>query len=352
MADEAPEADVAEEVAVDSPVEESGASEVAAEPEGSASESVSPLSVFRQIPGLESATDEEIVSQLQQSVQRERQAYHALQQYQTIIPAASEYLSNREMYEQWKQSRGQQAAPAPASAAPAPSQQQESWWNPPKIKEAYRQYIQRDDQGREVISENAPMEARHALAEYQAYKADFARKFLEDPQGALGPMIEKIVSDRAQQIAESQISGLKEETFVQQVEAENRDWLYDQTGNVSREGLLVQKYIEDARAYGIAGAKARWDFATAMVERDLALANLQAMQPPQVPQQAPAMPPGVPPQQAQPSAAQKNMDFLRQQATRNTARRAQPNTDPRTPKKPTTFAERMMANLQGKGFDE
>jgi hypothetical protein len=166
-------------------------------------------------------------------------------------------------------------------------------------------------------------------------------------------MIEKIVSDRAQQISESQISGLKEETFVQQVEAENKDWLYDQSGNVSREGLLVQKYVEDARAYGINGAKARWDYATAMVERDLALANLQAFGQQQTFQQAPAVPPSVPqPQQAQPSAAQKNMDFLRQQATRSTTRRSQPNTDPRTPKKPMTFAERMMVNLQGTGLAE
>lgn len=349
MADEAPEAEVAEEVVDDSPIQESSDSGDVS----SGAEVVSPLSVFRQMPGLESASDDEIVSRLQESVQREQQAYHALQQYQTIIPAASEYLSNREMYEQWKQSRGQQAAAAQAPQAPAPSPQQEAWWNPPKVKDVYRQYLQRDEQGREVIAENAPLEARHALSEYQAYKAEFARKFLEDPQQALGPMIEKIVSDRAQQIAESQISGLKEETFVQQIEAENKDWLYDQSGNVSREGLLVQKYIEDARAFGITGAKARWDFATAMVERDLALANLQAFQQPQMPQQAAAMPPVVhQPPQAQPSAAQKNMEFLRQQATRNTPRRAQPNTDPRTPKKPMSFAERMMANLQGTGLDE
>lgn len=353
MADEASEPEVAEEVADDSPVEASAGDDSASDAGSSSAESTSPLSIFRQMPGLESASDQEIVARLQESVQREQQAYHALQQYQTIIPAASEYLSNREMYEQWKQSRGQQAAPAQAPLAPAPAPQQEAWWNPPKVKDVYRQYLQRDEQGREVIAENAPLEARHALSEYQAYKAEFARKFLEDPQQALGPMIEKIVSDRAQQIAESQISGLKEETFVQQIEAENKDWLYDQTGNVSREGLLVQKYIEDARAFGITGAKARWDFATAMVERDLALANLQAFQQPQMSQQAPAIPANVPqPPQAQPSAAQKNMEYLRQQATRNTPRRSQPNTDPRTPKKPMSFAERMMANLQGTGLAE
>lgn len=303
-----------------------------------------PFSAFRSMPGFERASDEEIVSRLQQSVQREQQAYRALQQYQQIVPAASEYLSNRELYEQWKQARSQ-----PQQSAPAPApKQEEPWWNPPKVRDAYRQYLVRDDQGREVISENAPLEARHALAEYQAYRADFARKFLEDPQQALGPMIEKMVGDRAREIAESQISGLKEENFVSQVEAENRDWLYDENGNVSREGLLVQKYIEDAKGYGIQGAKARWDYATAMVERDLALANFQASQHQNQPTPQPARQPQAPVQEQTP--AQKNMEFLRQQATRTAPRRSQATQDSRTPAKPMSFAERMTANLQKIGM--
>lgn len=309
----------------------------------------SPLSIFRSQPGFESASDEEIVSRLQETMAREQQAYRALQQYQAIVPAASEYLSNREMYEQWKQSRSQ---PQPQAAQPLPQQapQQDEWWNPPKIREAYKQYLVRDEQGREVVAENAPLDARHALTEYQAYKAEFARKLLENPRETLGPMVESIVAERAREIAESQINGLKEENLISQIEQENRDWLYDQTGNVSREGLLVQKYIEDARAYGINGAKARWDYATAMVERDLALANLQARQQyarPTAPQQAPQAQPA--PQE--PTPAQKNMEFLRQQATRTAPRRAQQTTDSRTPKKPMTFAERMIANLQSSGLE-
>lgn len=313
--------------------------------ESPAAETASPFSAFRSMPGLESASDEEIVSRLQETIAREQQSYRALQQYQQIIPAASEYLSNRELFDQWKQSRNQPQAPV-APAPPAP--QQESWWNPPKVREAYKQYLIRDEQGREAISESAPLEARHALAEYQAYRQEFAKNFLEDPQKALGPMIERIVGDRAREIAESQISSLKEDNFVQQIEAENRDWLYDKTGNVSREGFLVQKYIEDARGFGINGAKARWDYATAMVERDLAIANLQYR--PQQPQQA--LPQQAPAPAPQPSAAQKNMEFLRQAATRTAPRRAQSTTESRVPQKPTTFAERMLANLQNVGMEQ
>lgn len=344
MADDAAAEVQSEDSLPEVPVQEAAPQQAAEAP---AAEPSSAFSTFRALPGMESASDEEIVARLQETVQREQQAYRALQQYQQIIPAASEYLSNRELFEQWKQSRLQPQAPvAPVPAAPQPEQ---SWWNPPKIRDAYKQYLVRDDQGREVISESAPLEARHALAEYQAYRAEFAKNFLEDPQKTLGPMIERIVGDRAREIAESQISSMKEENFVAQVEAENRDWLYDQNGNVSREGFLVQKYIEDARSHGIKGAKARWDYATAMVERDLAIANLQPLmqqrqQPQVVPQQAPAPAP-------QPSAAQKNMEFLRQQATRTAPRRAQSTPESRAPQKPTTFAERMLANLQNAGLE-
>lgn len=304
------------------------------------------FSAFRQLPQFQNLPDQEIASRLQQSMQREQQAVRALQQYQSIIPAASEYLTNRENYQRWVESQRQQPA---QQAAPQPKAEEPGWWNPPKVNDAYKQYLVRDQNGREVIADGAPLDAQHQLAAYQAYKADFAQRFLNDPQGALGPMIEKIVASRAQEIAESQLSGFKEESLVQQIEAENRDWLYDKTGNVSREGLLVQKFIEDARSLGIKGARARWDYATAMVERELALTNLQQAMQPQTPQQvppaaAPAAPQTQPPQ---PDSAQRNMEFLRQQASRTATRRAQSTPESRVPQKPMTFAERMYSNLQG-----
>lgn len=342
----ADEVDSLPDVSTESPV----ASEPAPEAPQSAPAPAAPdvWSSFRQMPQFQSLPDQEIANRLQNSMQREQQAIRALQQYQSIVPAASEYLSNRETYQQWLQSRNQPQA-APQQAAPAP--QAEAWWNPPKVHDAYKQYLVRDANGREVIAEGAPLDAQHQLSAYQAYKADFAQKFLTDPQAALGPMIEKIVATRAGEIAESQLSGFKEESLVQQIEAENRDWLYDQTGNVSREGLLVQKFIEDARGLGIKGAKARWDYATAMVERELALSNLQHAVQPQAqmapPQAAPVAPQAVPQQAPQQDSAQRNMEYLRQQASRTATRRPASSTDSRVPQKPMSFAERMYSNLQG-----
>jgi hypothetical protein len=310
------------------------------------------IGAIQSIPGYENASGEELANQILQSRQREQQAYEALQQYQSIIPAASDYLSHREEFEAWRNHRNQPQYQQPASPQQVAPQEEPSWWNPPRVRDGFKQYLVRDQEGREVISDNAPLEARAQLQEYQAYKADFARKFLDDPQGALGPMVEKIVTQRAAEIAEKQVSGLKDEQLVQQLEAQNADWLYDENRNVSREGLLVQKYIEDAKTKGINGVQSRWDYAVAMVERDLALAKFQFEQ--QQPQQQAQPQPQVAPQPAQETAtsAEKNMAYLRQQAARTPTRRASTGTDSRKPQRPMSFEERMLANLQSSGLTE
>lgn len=308
---------------------------------------------FKSLPQFQGQDDRAVAAGLYESLQREQAASRALQQYQQIIPFASDYLSNREAFEQWKASHAQGQA-APQAAAPRQQQEESSWWNPPKIKDSYRQYIVRDENGREVIAENAPLDAKAALSEHMAYRADFAKKFLENPEQTLGPMVEKVAVQRAEQIVGQQIQRMRDEDFVSKLERENADWLYDQGGNVSPEGLAVQKYIQDAKQMGIAGAQARWDFATKMVERDLMLANLRSQQAQQAQQQQ-AQPQAA--MQAAPQApspadatAQRNMEYLRQQAMRTASQRPAATTDARVPSKPMTFAEKLAANLQREGL--
>ena len=350
-----PEEEVADVGSESAAVETASSPEVDSSPVESSQASAAPAAggsevwgAFRQLPQFQGADDRAIASRLYEALQREQSATHALQQYQSIIPVASEYLSNKDRYEQWLASQQQQ------QAAPAPQQQpvmeESPWWNPPKVRDAYKQYLVRDENGREIISPEAPLDARHALAEYQSYKANFAQKFLEDPQAALGPMVEKIAVERAESIVQERLGRMKDEEFVSTLERDNADWLYDQNGNASAEGLLAQKYIQEARSLGIQGAKARWEFATRMVERDLLLNNMRrSQQPQQAMQQAPqpAASPAVNPADA---AAQKNMEFLRAQAMRTASQRPAATSDPRIPTKPMTFAEKLAANLQSAGY--
>jgi hypothetical protein len=301
---------------------------------------------FRSMPEFEGQDDNAIAQRLYYAMQREEAAARALQQYQSIVPVAQEYINNRNDYEAWKASRNQ---PQAASTPQAPAQPEEKpWWNPPQIKDSYKRYLTRDEQGREIIDPNAPLDARAALEDYMTYRAEFAQKLLDNPEQTLGPMVEKVAIERAQRIVDERLNRMQDEQYVTSLEQQNKDWLYDEKGNVSAEGLAVQKYIADAKGLGINGAQARWDYATKMVERDLLLANIRQAQQP-APRQQMTQPQ---PQPQQPTAEQKNMEFLRQQAMRTASQRSAAGAaqNARVPQKPMTFEERLMAAAQQEGL--
>lgn len=334
---------------VESAVDESPVEESVAEAE--VTEESAPTDVwnnFRQMEGFSGQDDEVIAQRLYQALQQEQSAQHALQQYQSIMPVAQEYLNNREAFEAWK---AQSSAPQQqqAAAQPAP-QEQQSWWNPPKISDSDKRYLTRDENGREVISESAPLDVAARLRDYQQYRADFAEKLISNPEEALGPMVEKVALERAQGIVDQRMGQMADEQYVQHLEAENKDWLYDEQGNVSAEGLAVQKYIQDAKSLGIAGAQARWDFATKMVERDLLLSKMNRDQ--QAPaQQAPQQQVVEQPVAQQPTQAEQNMQYLRNQAMRSSSQRASAGaTNARAPQAQMTFQERLLAQAQEQGL--
>lgn len=296
---------------------------------------------FRNLPQFHGMDDRAIASHLYQSLQREQAATRALQQYQQIIPAAQEYLSNRPQYEKWVAAQQAQQQP-PQQAQP----EAKKWWDPPQVRDAYKQYLVRDENGREVISPDAPLDARHALVEYQNYKAEFAKRFLENPEEALGPMVQRIAEQQAAEIVQSQLGNYQQAQYVSSLEDQNKDWLYDQNGNVSAAGVKAQEYIEQAKALGIQGVQARWDYAVAMVERDLLNQRYQQSQmvvPQQMQQPAPQQLPQPTPEQR--SVAEQNMEFLRQQAARKPSQTTPQTTDPRVPKPARTFAQKLSQEL-------
>ena len=318
---------------------------------------------FRQLPEFQGQDDRSIASYLYQAMQRERVAQQRLAQYQQYIPYAQEYLAHRPEFEKWKASQSgqvEQAAQLQASQKP-----ESAWWNPPEVKESHRRYLTKDENGRDVVAENAPLDAKAALEDWMQYRADFARKFLENPQETLGPMIQKLAQEQAQQIVEQRFDSEQKQRFVAGVERDNRDWLFDaETGQVSPEGMLVHKYIDEARSQGIQGPEARWKYAVAMTERDMlaqAFDQQQAMQAQQA-QYAAQMPayeppavqapqaPAEPPPQPKPDLAQQNMEYLRREASRNPSRSSGTQlTDPRAPKPKRTFEQlfREQAGMDG-----
>ena len=289
---------------------------------------------FKSLPEFQGADDVAIAQTLYQSMQGYRQAQQQLRQYQQYMPETMDWLKNKERYLEWQQSQ---------QAAQARPQEQPKWWNPPQVKDTWRQYIVRDPEtGKEVIDPNAPLEAQAAIREYQAYTADFAKRFVTNPEDTLKPFIEQVAMQKAQELVQQQLGQYTATNYVQSLEQRNADWLYDQNGQISPEGQAIQGYIEQAAKVGINTPEARWQFATSMLERDLLnLRYQQMMQAMQQPQQAAPQP--------QEPVAQSNMQFMRERATR-TPSRSGGATEPRAPKPKMTLEERLKSQLVKDGL--
>jgi hypothetical protein len=347
-----------------SPVEASSPTPAAtaAAPAAAAAPQKSVWDAFRSLPDFKGADDIAIARRLYASMEREKAASHALAQYQQYVPIAQQYLQNREPFEQFQQHResfqrwlATQQQPAAAEKTTA-AEAVKKWWSPPEVRESYKQYLIKDENGREVISPEAPLDAKHALYEYQKYKADFAQKFLTNPEDALGPMVQEIAQRQAQEIVQAQMEQAQQQQYVSGLETENRDWLYDERGQPTEEGIAAQRYIEEAATLGIGSAQARWDYATKMIERDL-LEKLRTQQGDQ--ERRSAFEAGLPPVSADappqvpapdvPTQAQKDIEFLRREASRNPSRAAG-SSDPRTPQAPLTFEQRLAKQLARDGL--
>lgn len=325
----------------------------------------SPWDNFKSLPEFQGQDDRAIAARLYQTMQREQAASRALQQYQQVMPIAQDYLSNRPEFEKWKaaqkQSQAQQAQQLQAQTEP-----KKGWWNPPEVKDSYKRYLVKDENGREVIHPDAPLDARQSLAEWMNYKADFANKFLTNPEEALGPMVEERAMQKAQELIEKTFEKRDNEEFVSTFEEQNKDWLFDQnTGSVSPAGLAFHKYVEEARSHGINGPRARAAYATAMTERDLLVqkyeleqaqpqTQMQHQMPVQESYPVPQMPPQMqsPVPQSQPDQAHQNMQYLRREASRNPSRSAgaAAPTDPRQPKQKRTFEEMLLDEASSKSL--
>ena len=322
---------------------------------------------FRRLPQFQGMGEEQIARALYQSMQQAEAATHRLAQYQQFMPYAQDYMANRPQYEAWKASQHPQAQQA-QQLQQTQQQPEQPWWDPPKVRESDKRWMTRDPEtGRDVISPDAPLDVRRNLEELQAYKAEFAKNFLSDPEKALAPMVEGRAKEIAREIVDQTLRARDTEQFVSSLEKDNSDWLFDQTGQVTPEGFLVHKYIEEAKNLGIQDPKDRWEHATRNVERELLIQRYQEAQqqlqqyaayiqqggvPQQPPQPAAPPPAPAPAPQAPPKdLAKQNMEFLRREASRTPSRSAgTSNADPRAPRPKLSFEQMFVQDAQARGL--
>ena len=346
---------MSEESLADVPVAEETQAPEAVAPEASAPEQAveqnqgfqSPYQAFSALPEFEGQDDLTIARNLYGAYNGFQESQRQLQQYQQVVPYAQEYLQNKQAFTDWQKSKSEEAAKA-SQPTPPPK-----WWNPPEVKDTWKSYIVRDpESGKEVIDPSAPFEAQQALRDYQTYTADFARRLVTDPENALKPFVEQVATQKAQEMVAGQLGQYQANNYINDLEAQNADWLYDSQGNVTREGVAIQQYIAEAKQLGINGPAARWQYATGMLQRDLLQNSYQQsqQQPAPQPQVMQHQPSPTPAPQAQPDpVAQQNMQFLRERATR-TPNRSAGTTEPQTQQgKRLSFEERLQSQLTKDG---
>lgn len=341
---------MSDEVLNDAPVAEAPVSEAPiggdAQPSAqsdSGSGFATPYEAFRHLPEFQGQDDLAIAQNLYRSFNGYQEAQRALAQYQQVVPYANEYLRNEQAFRKWQEEQAKASQPKPA--------EKPKWWNPPSVDESLKSYIIRDPQtGKEIIDPNAPISAQEKLRAYQDYTANFARKFVTDPENTLKPFIEEVAMQKAQELVQQQLNQYKAQNYVSDLEQQNSDWLYDAQGNISREGQAIQAYIQQASEIGITSPEARWKYATGMLQRDLLNIRYQQMSQaapvagyaqPNMPQHPAAAP------QADP-VAQQNMQFLRERATR-TPNRSAGTTAPQAPSRRMSFEERLRGQLVNDG---
>lgn len=330
----------------EAPVQEAPAVESAAPQQESAAFS-SPWEAFKHLPEYSGKDDLSIARDLYQSRQGYQQAQRALSQYQAVVPYAQEYLRNEQAFRKWQEEQAKASQPKP--------EEKKRWFDPPQIDETYKSYIVRDPQtGKEIIDPNAPISVQEKLRAYQDYTANFARKFVTDPENTLKPFIEEVAMQKAQELVEKQLGQYKAQNYVQSLEQQNSDWLYDQSGQISPEGQAIQAYIAQAAEMGIGTPEQRWQYATGMLQRDLLNLRYQQMQSqfsaPPMAQGYAGVPAPAPAPVAQPAdpVAESNMQFLRERATR-TPNRSAGTTEPRAPRQRMSFEERLRGQLVNDG---
>lgn len=338
-----------EEVAEEEEVEEYSDDEAEQDP---VTDSI--YSAFQTIDEFKDLDQRAVAERLYRAYQQEKESATALQQYQEVMPIAQEYLTNRSDYEKWKASQNQPPQQPQAPQPPPPEEKKDGWWNPPKLEDKHRRFITKDENGRDVISPDAPLDAKIAIEDHFSYRQNFADKFLTNPEEALGPMVQEMASKQAAAIVNQQMEEAARHQYVQSVEQANKDWLYDESGNVSREGELTKKAIEQAASMGISSPEARWEYALQVVEADLMRRTLEAQksqgQQAQFEDALPAAAPEVEAPEREPTQAEATLDYLRRAASRTPSRGNAQNNAPQERQRGLSFEEQLKATAEQMGL--
>lgn len=217
--------------------------------------------------------------------QQRREQYEAqLQQVAPLLQYGREYLSRMQDPE-FAQFTSQRQARSMQPAEPA---KPKNWWAPPEYNPALADRYREVDPatGQVRWKDNTPLDVRNSHDAYQTYVQNWAEQLVRDPVKALDGFRQQVLDEAKSIIRQDFEQTQQQQThqqFIQQVEQQNQDWLYQRdprTGDVIRSfdgspvpsawGQRTFEYLEQANQYRIPTPEARWEYAMARIRADYA----------------------------------------------------------------------------------
>jgi hypothetical protein len=239
------------------------------------------LSQVQQL-GFEGVTDEaEARRRLVEAYRLREEQYQYAQQQAAHLEQYARQYAQLQQDPRWQAFQQQFAAPPQQPAEP------QGWWQAPQVDltllDQYREEVVGED-GKATWrwKADAPADYKQRVQEYQHYLDDWRTKLITRPHEVLPQIIEQEASRLFEQKWQERQHQLQAQTFAQEVQQRNQDWLYardpvsnrplvDPTGNpvLSVEGQRVNHYIAEAARMGIMDPQARWSYATQSLELEL-----------------------------------------------------------------------------------
>lgn len=224
--------------------------------------------------------DHTFFSQLLLQAQQTSQLQAQLQQAQQYARAGQEYLQHRSEFQRFQEEQRRRAQP-----------EEKPWFKAPEYDPGWRAKLTRDPQTGEIRAiPGAPPDLVGKYLSAVEHRENFLDKFAFDPVGAIKPGIEEVVRSIAADLVKQQLGQYQATQAATQIIKQNESWLYAKDGQgqvryaatgqpeLSPAGRAYYGYAEQAAQRGIQDDQGIHEYALGLLQRDMALMQLQRLQ--------------------------------------------------------------------------
>jgi hypothetical protein len=257
-------------------------------PSGGAVPGYTPVREALKIYGLDLPEGVDDHAALQQLILGYRQAQQAnqLAQYGQV------YLQHADRFNEFLRQQQQ------AEASRQQQEQQKPWWSqywsPPEFDKSWTDMIQRNEQGELTIRPGADPSVLPKFLAYQNFRRQQAERLMENPFKFFEEPVRALAREAAQEILQSGFQQQRETSLASDFVQRNSSWLHQrdsegrllytttqdgrQVPALTQHGQLFTRYVLEAQQRGMYDVQVQQDYATRMLERDVALAKLNQLQ--------------------------------------------------------------------------